>query len=231
VDKPLTLANSARCTLTVTNITSSSPDFLPSEVSSFPVIVGPGDALEVPIRFEPSTIGPHSATISVFSDDPLSPATLNVSGFTPSGKLAVTGSLCFGGIIACCPAERTIAICNVGECVLNVSSVAFKKKTKHWRLVNNPFPAALHPGSCLSVVVRYRADERVPRSAEIVITSDDPDQPTKTIEALAYTIWERRCKECCEDCKQGSCDKRHEECCCERCPPDYCCDEDDDEDH
>jgi photosystem II stability/assembly factor-like uncharacterized protein len=230
VDKPLTLANSARCTLTVTNITSSSPDFLPSEVSSFPVIVGPGDALEVPIRFEPSTIGPHSATISVFSDDPLSPATLNVSGFTPSGKLAVTGSLCFGGIIACCPAERTIAICNVGECVLNVSSVAFKKKTKHWRLVNNPFPAALHPGSCLSVVVRYRADERVPRSAEIVITSDDPDQPTKTIEALAYTIWERRCKECCEDCKQGSCDKRHEECCCERCPPDYCCDEDDDED-
>jgi hypothetical protein len=39
-------------------------------------------------------------------------------------------------------------------------SVAFKRKNRHWRLVNDPFPATLHPGSCLALVIQYRATER-----------------------------------------------------------------------
>lgn len=227
LDKPLTLTNSGRCTLSVTAITSSSPDFEPPEVFSYPLTIGPGDALEVPIRFQPTAIGPHAATITVTSDDPAGPKTLALSGLTPSGKLAVTGSLCIGGVKACHPVERTISICNVGECALHVSSVAFKRKTRHWRLVNNPFPTTLHPGSCLGVVVRYRADEQIPRCVELVIKSDDPDQPEKCLEALAYTIWE-----CCDECKEGRSGKGQGCACCKCCPPDFCeeddCKDDDD---
>jgi hypothetical protein len=228
LDKPLTLTNSGRCTLSVTGIISSSPDFEPPEVLTYPLTIGPGDALEVPIRFQPTAVGPHTATITVTSDDPAGPKTLNLSGLTPSGKLAVTGSLCIGGVKACHPVERTVSICNVGDCDLHVSSVAFTRKTRHWRLVNNPFPATLHPGSCLGVVVRYRADEQVPRCVELVIKSDDPDHPTKCLEALAYTIWE-----CCDDCKDGRGGKGQGCACCKCCPPDFCeeddCkDEDDD---
>ena len=104
---------------------------------------------------------------------------------------------------------HTISICNVGDCKLHVSSVAFKRKSKHWRLVNNPFPAALHPGSCLGVVIRYIATERLPRSCELVITSDDPTDPVKTLEVMAATVWEQRCSKCCDDCRKGCCEKQH----------------------
>ncbi len=97
------------------------------------------------------------------SNDPAGPRTIRVSGDAPSGTLAVTGSTSFGGVKAHCCAERILSICNVGDCNLHVTSVAFKRKSRHWKLIHNPFPATLHPGSCLNVVIRYKATERCPR--------------------------------------------------------------------
>lgn len=118
--------------------------------------------------------------ITITSDDPSGPQTISISGNAPSGRLAITGSTYFGGVMACCPAERTISICNVGDCDLHVSSVAFKRKNRHWKLINNPFPATVHPGSCLGVTIRYKADEKCPRCMELIITSDDPFTSIKT---------------------------------------------------
>jgi len=156
----------------------------------------------------------------VFSNDAASPASIGVSGDAPAGKLVVTGSTCFGGVPACTCSERVIAICNVGECHLTVLNVKFKRKNRHWKLINNPFPATLHPGSCLNLVIRYQATERCPRSQDLIILSDDPVTPVKELELPAYTIWERcGCKKCCEDCRDGDCGKRHgdcrQSCCCE----------------
>jgi hypothetical protein len=133
----------------------------------------------VPIRFAPASLGAKPATISVVGSDPCSPHTVVIHGEAPPGKLAVTGSLCYGGVKAGCRAEGTISICNVGECALHVTSVAFKRKNRHWKLVNNPFPATLPPGSCLGVVVRYKATEKFPIACELIITSDDPATPSR----------------------------------------------------
>ena len=229
VDKPLTLSNSGRCSLTITNIASSGSEFLVPQVLTYPVTIGAGSSLEVPIRFQPGSFGTKAATITITSDDPASPKTINISGNAPSGKLAVTGSTSFGGVKACCCAERTISICNVGECRLHITSVAFKRKNRHWKLINNPFPATLHPGSCLGVVIRYKATEKCPRCCELVITSDDPTTPIKILDVLAYTIWNNcGCKQCCDDCRKGCCEKRHNEQCCEA-RYDVCCDDDEDE--
>jgi len=127
-------------------------DFLAPEVIAYPLAIRGGDSLPVSIRFAPTGFGPHSATITVTSDDPASPHHIKVSGDSPSGKLAVSGSLCFGGVKACCRAERTLTICNVGECSLNVTGVAFKRKNRHWKLINNPSrrrctPAPVYPSS------------------------------------------------------------------------------------
>ena len=98
-----------------------------------------------------------------------------------------------------------------------MSSVAFKHKNPHWKLVNNPFPATLHPGSSLEVVIRYKAAERFPRSCELIIRSDDPTDPVKTLEVLAYTIWnDCGCKKSCDDGCKGRCEKR----CCDPCGED-----------
>jgi hypothetical protein len=177
--------------------------------------IAAGGSLAVPIRFQPTGFGPASGTITVFSNDPASPATIAVNGDAPSGLLAVTGSTHFGGVTACCCADRTISICNVGDCKLHVTSVRFKRRSRHWRLINNPFPAALHPGSCLAVVIQYRATEKCARCCELVIESDDPTTPVKILEVLAYTVWNEGCQEGCEGCHKGVPCRQGYECCCE----------------
>ena len=229
-DEPLILNNGGKCTLSVTGIASSSGEFQVPHVISFPLAIAAGDSLPLPIRFAPASFGTHAATLSVTSNDPAGNRTIHVTGEAPSGKLAVTGSLCFGGVKACCRAERTLSICNVGDCALHVKSVAFKRKSRHWKLINNPFPATLHPGSCLGVTIRYKATEKCPIASELVITSDDPATPVKILDVMAYTIWNQcGCKECCDDCKKGCCNKRHDECCCGGAADDCCQDEEDDD--
>ena len=176
-EEQLTLNNTGSCRSLITKISSSSVDFLAPEVAFYPLVIGPGESLEVMLRFAPSSLGAHAATITVFSDDPSGPRTIAVSGDVRAGKLAITGSNAFGGVSAHCCADRTISICNVGGCELNVSSVAFKRKSSHWKLLNNPFPATLHPGSCLGLTIRYKATEKCPRCCELLITSDDPAVP------------------------------------------------------
>lgn len=225
-DEPLVLNNGSYCALTVTGASSSSPDFLVPEALFYPLLIDGGASLPLPIRFAPKSFGAKSATITVTSTDPGSPHHIAVNGEAPTGKLAVTGSLCFGGVKACCSAERVISICNVGECALHVTSVAFKRKSRHWKLVHSPFPATLHPGSCLALTIRYKATEKCPRACELIISSDDPTTPLKTLDVMAYTIWgECCCKHEGDDCRKCGCNR-----CCE-CEGDDCCDDDDEDSH
>jgi Pro-kumamolisin, activation domain len=226
-DEPLILNNSGACVLSVTDITSSAAEFGVPQVLSYPLSIGPGSSVPVPIRFAPAGVGSFSSTLTITSNDPASPASIVVTGEAPSGKLAVTGSTFFGGVQACCSAERTISICNVGDCKLHVSSVRFRHPSRHWELIHNPFPAAVHPGSCLSVVIRYKATERIPRSCDLIIDSDDPATPVRMLEVLAYTIWpDDCCRRCCDSCRKGACERRHcAPACCQTCCDDRDLDE------
>jgi kumamolisin len=207
---------------------SGSTDFTVLPAPATPLAIASGDEVDFTVEYNPTTHGVlETATIRVTSNDPVTPwLDVVATGSSSSGTIAVTGSTCFGGVKACRCAERTISICNVGICDLHVTTVAFKRKSHHWKLINNPFPATLHPGSCLGVVIRYSATERCPRSCELLITSDDPSTPVKTLDVMAYTVWgDCGCKPSCEDCQKGSGEKRHKECCCEE-PHNNCCDED-----
>jgi photosystem II stability/assembly factor-like uncharacterized protein len=207
-DESLILNNSGKCALSVTNIASSSGEFLVPQVLSYPLVVEAGESLQVPVRFQPTSFGPKSATLTVTSDDPVGPRTIAVSGNAPSGELSVTGSTIFGGIKCGRRPQRTLSICNVGDCNLQVTEVAFKHERRHFRLINNPFPAALRPGSCLDVVIQYRANERVPKPCELVIRSDDPNTPIKCVDVIAFTVWD-----CCEEHRRECCEEHRRECC------------------
>jgi hypothetical protein len=178
-------------------------------VSSYPLTVAPGASIALPIRFQPTTSGSKTSTITVFSDDPAGPKTVRVWGDSGTGKLATTGPAFFGCVPACTSSERTLSICNVGDCRLHVSSVAFRYPNRHWKLVNNPAPATLHPGASLDIVLRYGAKEQFPRSCDLVITSDDPFEPVKMVEVIATTDWSECCDECCTDCRKGCCRTGH----------------------
>jgi hypothetical protein len=209
-DQTLTLTNSGGCALSVTSITSSSAEFLVPQVLVYPILIAAGASAEVQIRFEPTSFGAKSATLTVTSDDPAGPRTLALTGTAPSGHLVVTGSGHFGPVDLGRRAERIISICNNGDCDLHVTKVAFKpdptkpgcrdcddcdcgdkQGDKHekrsdqccatFKIVNNPFPATVRPGSCLDVLIRFTPTCAGPKCCELVIESDDPALPETTI--------------------------------------------------
>ena len=82
--RPGDLNNRGPCPLEIKRITSSSADFVPPASSFFPLVVGAGDSIALPIRFQPSALGSATATITVISNDPREPAQVDVTGNTPS---------------------------------------------------------------------------------------------------------------------------------------------------
>jgi hypothetical protein len=82
-DELLILNNSSTCALEITSVTSSSGEFLVPGVESYPLAIGPGGSMPVPIRFAPTSPGAKSATLTVWSSDPSGPRTVAVCGEAP----------------------------------------------------------------------------------------------------------------------------------------------------
>ncbi|MET0054800.1 MAG: choice-of-anchor D domain-containing protein, partial [Candidatus Thiodiazotropha sp. 6PLUC10] len=219
-DRILTLSNSAHCPLTIQSIASSSAEFVLPNVQSYPIIIGAGDSLQLPIRLQPSDFGAKTGTLTINSDDPQGPKKIKVTGTAPPGRLSITGSTCIGGVKACCVGEQILTLTNTGHCQLQITHVGLARQSKYWKLVNNPFPATLQPGASLDILIRYKAEEKCPRAQGLVIKSDDPQNPKTTLDLLAYTVWEKAPRKDCDECGCS-------ECCCDRsCTPqslDACC--------
>lgn len=187
-DLYFTINNSGSCDLSVTGISSSSGQFLVPSVVTFPIVVHAGDTTFVPLRFAPTSLGPKTANITVFSSDPTTPTILvAVSGNAPAGSIRVNGSTDFGAVCAGTLAEKSVTLCNVGACDLHVSSVAFVSSCPDFTLVNNPFPATLKPGSCNNFVIRFTPSSCGAKTCTLAITSDDPGSPTITLTVTANT--------------------------------------------
>jgi photosystem II stability/assembly factor-like uncharacterized protein len=208
-DRDLVLNNSGPCPLHIRAIRSTSAAFGVPRVS-YPLTVAPGGSIAVPIRFQPPATGPAAAVLQIDSNDPASPATLNVSGHTPSGRLTITGTADFGPVPLGDHARQTLSICNTGDCDLHVTRVAFRppsprdeappaargracdQKCLNFRILTNPFPATVHPGSCLGVLLEYVPTCDPAASCELVIESNDPDLPHRTVMVtgrLRQTLW------------------------------------------
>ena len=67
--------NGGKCTLLVTDIVSSSGEFLPPSILSYPIAVAAGTSVVLPIRFQPTVLGPTppGAHLTVDSNDPGGP--------------------------------------------------------------------------------------------------------------------------------------------------------------
>src|SRR4051795_4627667 len=124
VTKQLTVSNGGQCQLTITSITSSSPEFIVPDVDTLPIRIAPDTTTQIPLRFAPVTYGSKSATITVDSDDPGGARAIAVSG--PSGVLALSGSTDFGKVELGVTAHLVVTLANVGECPLHVCRVAFR---------------------------------------------------------------------------------------------------------
>ena len=185
-DLMLTINNSGSCSLSVSSITSSSTDFTVATTITYPVLVGPGDSLQVAIRYQSSNLGADNATITVSSNADNAPSrTVPVSGTTPPGDLQVSGSTEFGNV--CTPgAEKQLSLCNLGLCNVNVASVALEGPSggacNDFLIVNNPFaaPAPISKDFCAPITIRFTPTSVGAKQCTLQILSDDPDTPVVT---------------------------------------------------
>jgi hypothetical protein len=186
-DLDLTISNNGGCDLIVDGISSSDPtEFEVASVMAYPIVIGPGDSIGIPIRYAPSGFGADNATITISSNDPDVPSkNVSVSGNAPSGEVTVTGSGDFGDVCAGVLAEKPISVCNVGLCNLEVGSVSID--CPDFTLINNPFPATVSPDFCVSVVVRFTPPTAGPKSCNLTIVTDDPVTPVVVVELTGNT--------------------------------------------
>ena len=82
----LTLSNSGANTVPITDIVSSNAEFVVPNVLDYPLFIEPGNALQVPIRFDPTSLGNKAATISVESG-PFQTRAIKVTGKAPPPEL------------------------------------------------------------------------------------------------------------------------------------------------
>ena len=187
-DLDLTLNNRGGCDLRINNISSSSLQFQTASVMAFPLLLQPGTALHVPVRFRPTTPGAKLGVIAIESNDPQTPSKLvSVSGSAPSGAIRLAGSTDFGDVCPGTMAEKTIQICNVGLCNLLVTNVAFVPPCPDFTLVNSAFPAVVSHDFCLGLTIRLTPTSCGPRSCSLRIITDDPATPVIILPVTANT--------------------------------------------
>jgi hypothetical protein len=191
INATLTIANSGQCDLSITAITSNSAEFVVPSVGTYPLVVEAGDNIELPIRFQPVSFGPKTGAITIASDDPASPHTVLFNGFAPHGTLVVTGSACFGEVLFGQRRQQRLTFSNIGDCDLHITEVGFEgcrcPGCETLLLVRNPFPATLHPGAALDLVLQYTATGGSPCTRHLKIESDDPDHSSVIIDVSAAT--------------------------------------------
>jgi hypothetical protein len=120
-----------------------------------------------------------------------SPHTVTVSGYAPHGTLVVTGSACFGEVLFGTRVQQRLTFSNVGDCDLHITQVGFEgcrcPGCDMLKLVRNPFPATLHPGASLDLVLQYTATGGSACTRHLVVHSDDSDHSVVTIDVTAMT--------------------------------------------
>jgi hypothetical protein len=184
----LQVCNTGKADLSVDPITSSSPAFsVVAPLSGYPLVVGPDSCFPFAVNFAPIGPGAVTATLTIPSNDPVNPSmTVQVSGTGTQPAIRVTGSTDFGNVCAGSPSEKTVSVCNVGACPLNVTATSLGACTD-FTLVDNPFPASVIPGACFDVAIRFTPTSAGLKTCNLVVSSTDPLKPTDTLIVSATT--------------------------------------------
>ena len=201
VTQTLKINNVGTCNLDVASasLTGCSPDFTLVNPSEFPAPISPDSSLGVGIQFLPTSTGPQSCSLTIDSDDPVNPVVLiPLSGQEGSGTIKITGSGNFGTSVCAgsTPPTQTLKVNNTGPCNLNVASAVISCPVTatnpgglpQFALVNpGEFPATISADSSLDVGVNFTPTAAGPQTCTLIITSNDPTNPTVDVPLTGTT--------------------------------------------
>ncbi len=162
--------------------------------SGYPVVISPDFCFPFEVKFTPASPGPHSAELTIPSNDPCRPEEkIQVSGEGGTGDINVTGSTEFGDVCAGTQAEKEISVCNTGPCNLTVDD-AFLSQVGNpgfpcddFEIINNPFPDVISKDFCIPLTVRFTPTTAGMKSCDLNVESDDPDEDPVVLTLSANT--------------------------------------------
>ncbi len=187
----VTATNTGTAPLTLEGATmggGSSPDMSVSPSPALPQVLAPSDSLGFQVTDSPpanSSGGPETGSFVVSSDDPSSPASVQVNATVGVPVATLDASaLHFGGVATdnrTSPdsVSQSLRVSNTGPCDLHLQSVVPSGDFT----VTSPvaLPATIAAGSSIELTVTFNPSAPGPASGTLVVSTDDPANPTLTV--------------------------------------------------
>ena len=171
-------------------VTSMSPPYAQYElVGTLPIVVAPGAAVAVSLRYRRTATGTHNGVARFFTDDPLHPHfDIAVSGITVSGPVANAdfgAPIDYGTVVTGEAELDSVSVRSTNSPLLQVHSLA--TSTAQFTVVT-PAPFQLTAGQTRDIVVRCLAAAPGEIVDTLVVTSNDFDEPVRRIPMRATII-------------------------------------------
>ena len=182
-DLDLTLNNTGQCPLVVNSLSvSPATDFQVAGTLSFPLVVAPGDALEIPIRFRPTTPGSKTATVRITSNGATGTTEIAVSGTggQPTIATVIADNGNFGDVCVGSFKDLPLVVNNKGTCPLRLTGLSSSSPEFQTAGVMS-FPLVIAPGDSLTIPIRFQPASYGMKTATITLSSDDPANPSKGV--------------------------------------------------
>ena len=124
--QPIQISNGGNATLTISQITMTGGGNGFSTILSTPLAIQPGKSASFNVTFTPSSTGTFSGSISLVSNAPNSPLTINLTGtgvVTTRTLSASTSSVSFGNVNDGTNSSQNVTLTNTGNSNVTISSV------------------------------------------------------------------------------------------------------------
>lgn len=149
-------------------------------------VLAPDDRLKLALRFHPETFLAYPAELVLTSDDKETPELrLPISGTGVSAPLPdidlSEGTVDFQEVDTA--TQHLVNVRNVGTAPLNVGDVRLEGSGA-FTLLTSPGGTTIAPGNLFPMIVVYDPATTDGDSAQVVLSSDDPDEPETTLVLL-----------------------------------------------
>jgi|GEM_PF-1410458 len=148
--------------------------------------IAPGGRDTLRIAFSPAVPGARNAQLRVHSNDPASPiVSIALSGSAPpksGASIAVTpAALDFGITPLNAPVSKTLRITNTGDATLQISAQGLRGADSASFSFARFAANTVAPGGNDSIIIRFQPTSYGPKTARLLINSNDSTRPTVTV--------------------------------------------------
>ncbi|MBI2376946.1 MAG: choice-of-anchor D domain-containing protein [Deltaproteobacteria bacterium] len=175
-------------------VPGSSSEFALAPQASFPALLTPGAELLVLVEYSGIAPGLDEGSVRVETsawndpstsvDETIQFVSLRATYSGPDiNPLPVSVNFGTVPILPAAPVARNLLLQNIGNTPLTISNIVFNSPTAEITVGALPsFPRAVAPGDSVTLALAYRPNDAGLDTAKVIVSSDDPDESTLTVE-------------------------------------------------